>query len=68
MRSEDDVYRRKSIEDIYKLKSRDEYALEMYRQVRIRWEEMNVEKANTDTLIKARDMIQKELDKRLKDN
>ena len=57
MRNEDDVYKRKSIEDIYKLKSIDDYALDMYRQVRIRWEEMNIENAKTDTLIKARDMI-----------
>lgn len=52
-------------EDIYKLKSIDDYALDMYRQIRIRWEEMNIENAKTDTLIKAKDMIQKELDKRL---
>ena len=55
MRSEDDIYRLKSIDD---------YALEMYRKARIRWEEMNLENAPTDKLIKARDMIQKELDKR----
>ena len=53
-------------EDIYKLKSINDYALEMYHQVRIRWEEMNVENAKTDVLIKARDFIQKELDKRLR--
>ena len=53
--------------DIYKLKSVNDYALEMYHQVRVRWEEMNVENANTDVLIKARDTIQKELDKRLGD-
>ena len=52
--------------DIYKLKSVNDYALEMYYQVRVRWEEMNVENANTDVLIKARDTIQKELDKRLR--
>ena len=63
---EDDVYKRKSIEDIYKIKSINDYALEMYRKARIRWEEMNVESASTDILIKARDMIQKELDKRLR--
>ncbi len=55
-----------SEEDIYKLKSINDYALEMYHQARIRWEEMNVENAGTDVLIKARDMIQKELDKRLR--
>jgi len=54
----------RSEEDIYRLKSIDDYALEMYRKARIRWEEMNLENAPTDKLIKARDMIQKELDKR----
>lgn len=53
-----------SKEDIYELKSIHDYALDMYNQVRIRWEEMNLENASTDKLIKARDMIQKELDKR----
>lgn len=52
-------------EDIYKLKSIDDYARAMYAQAHIRWEEMNVENANTVVLIRARDMIQKELDKRL---
>ena len=52
-------------EDIYKIKI-DDYALEIYRKARIRWEEMNVENAKTDTLIKARDFIQKELDRRLR--
>lgn len=53
-------------EDIYKLKKTiDNYAFEMYRQARIRWEEMNLENAKTETLIAARDMIQEELDKRL---
>ena len=47
-------------------KSIDDYARAMYAQARIRWEEMNVENANTDVLIKARDMIQTELDKRLR--
>ena len=55
-----------SDEDIYKLKSIHDYALEMYHQARICWEEMNVENANTEVLIKARDTIQKELDKRLR--
>lgn len=66
MKSEDDVYKQKPVEDIYKIKSVNDFALDMYRRVRIRWEEMNVENANTDTLIKARDMIQEELDKRLR--
>lgn len=59
-----------NIEDIiYKhQKSINDYALDMYNQVRIRWEEMNLENASTDKLIKARDMIQKELDKRLRNN
>lgn len=52
--------------DIYKLKLINDYALEMYHQAHIRWEEMNVENAGTDVLIKARDMIQNELDKRLR--
>ena len=56
----------RSEDDIYKLKSINDYALEMYHQVRIRWEEMNVENASTDVLIKVRDTIQKELDKRLR--
>lgn len=59
MRSEDEIYRLKSIED---------YAQEMYHKARICWEEMNVEKATTAQLIKARDMIQKELDKRLQED
>ncbi|MBQ2349974.1 MAG: hypothetical protein II393_01710 [Cytophagales bacterium] len=49
---------------MYKV-SIDALAAEMYRKARILWEEMNVENARTETLIKARDMIQKELDKRL---
>jgi hypothetical protein len=56
----------RSEDEIYKLKSINDYALEMYHQARIRWEEMNVENASTDVLIKARDTIQKELDKRLR--
>lgn len=59
-----DFYQRKSIEDMYKV-SIDDLAAEMYRKTRILWEQMNVENAKTDTLIKARDMIQNELDKRL---
>ena len=55
-----------SIEDTYKLKSIHDYALEIYHRVQIRWEEMNVENARTDVLIRARDVIQKELDKRLR--
>lgn len=53
-------------EDIYKIKSIDDYALEMYRKARVCWERMNVENTDTDTLIKARDFIQKELDRRLR--
>ena len=54
-------------EDIYKHKKIiDDYAMDMYKRVRIRWEEINVENAKTDTLIKARDFIQKELDRRLR--
>ena len=62
MRSED------GIEDIWKQhkKAIDDYALEMYHKVRIRWEEMNLENDKTDTLIKARDFIQKELNSRLR--
>lgn len=56
----------RSKEDIYKFKSIDDYALEMYHRVHIRWEEINLENTPTDKLIKARDMIQTELDKRLR--
>lgn len=59
-----DFYQRKSIEDMYKV-SIDALAAEMYRKTRILWEQMNVDNAKTETLIKARDMIQKGLDKRL---
>lgn len=55
-------------EDIFKLKSIYDYASEMYSKVRVCWEEMNLENASTDKLIKARDIIQKELDKRLRSN
>lgn len=53
-------------DDIYRLNQIDDYALEMYRKARICWERMNVENTDTNTLIKARDFIQKELDKRLR--
>lgn len=56
----------KEIDVVNRIKSIDDYARAMYAQAHIRWEEMNVENANTDVLIKARDMIQKELDKRLR--
>ena len=46
------------------IKSIDDYARAMYEQARIRWEEMNLENASTDELVRARNMIQKELDKR----
>lgn len=59
-----DFYQRKSIEDMDKI-SIDDLAAEMYCKTRILWEQMNVENAKTETLIAARDMIQKELDKRL---
>jgi len=60
-----DFYQRESIEDMYKI-SIDDLAAEMCRKTRIRWEQMNVENAKTETLIAARDMIQEELDKRLR--
>lgn len=54
-------------EDIWKLDiSLNDLALEMYRKTRILWEDMNVKNAKTETLIAARDMIQEELDKRLR--
>ena len=56
----------REIDVVNRIKSIDDYARAMYAQAHIRWEEMNVENANTDVLIKARDMIQKELDKRLR--
>lgn len=56
----------KEIDVVNRIKSIDDYARAMYAQAHIRWEEMNVENANTDVLIKARDMIQTELDKRLR--
>lgn len=49
---------------INRIKSIDDYAKAMYAQAHIRWEEMNVENAPTDELVRARDMIQKELNKR----
>lgn len=66
MRSIDDFdfYQRKPIEDMCKV-SLNDLASDMYRRVRILWEEMNVKNAKTETLIAARDMIQDELDKRL---
>ena len=56
----------REIDAVNRIKSIDDYARDMYAQAHIRWEEMNVENADTDVLIKARDMIQKELDKRLR--
>lgn len=56
----------KEIDVVNRIKSIDDYARAMYAQAHIRWEEMNVENVNTDVLIKARDMIQTELDKRLR--
>lgn len=56
----------REIDVVNRIKSIDDYARSMYAQAHIRWEEMNVENANTDVLIKARDMIQTELDKRLR--
>jgi hypothetical protein len=56
----------REIDVVNRIKSIDDYARAMYAQAHIRWEEMNVENANTDVLIKARDMIQTELDKRLR--
>ena len=56
----------KEIDIVNRIKSIDDYARAMYAQAHIRWEEMNVENAGTDVLIKARDMIQNELDKRLR--
>lgn len=52
------------IDVVNKIKSIDDYARAMSAQVRLRWEEMNLENASTDELVKARNMIQKELDKR----
>lgn len=57
----------KEIDVINRIKSIDDYARAMYAQAHIRWEEINVEKATTVQLIKARELIQKELDKRLVD-
>lgn len=60
----------KEIDAIYNnyYKKINDYALEMYHRVRLRWEEINVENATTETLIKARDFIQKELNKRINNN
>lgn len=53
--------------DLYKhAKTVENYALDIYKRIQIRWEEMNVENAKTEIPIAARDMIQKELDKRLR--
>ena len=55
----------KKIDITNRIKSIDDYARAMYAKAHIRWEEMNVENAATDLLVRARNMIQKELDKRL---
>lgn len=54
----------REIDVVNRIKSIDDYARAMYAQAHIRWEEMNVENASTDELVRARNMIQKELDKR----
>lgn len=54
----------REIDIVNRIKSIDDYARAMYAQARIRWEEMNLENASTDKLVRARNMIQKELDKR----
>lgn len=56
----------REIDVVNRIKSIDDYARAMYTQAHIRWEEMNAENADTDVLIKARDIIQKELDRRLR--
>lgn len=52
------------LDEVNRIKSIDDYARAMYAQVCIRWEEMNLENASTDELVKARDMIQREINKR----
>ena len=61
------MYEEDIFSDLYKHKKTiDNYALDIYRRVQFRWEEINVKNASTDKLIKARKMIQNELDKRLR--
>jgi hypothetical protein len=61
------MYEEDIFSDLYKhAKTVENYALDIYKRIQFRWEQMNVENASTDTLIKARKMIQNELDKRLR--
>jgi len=42
----------------------EDFAQEYYKKVRYRWEEINVENATTENLLKAKKIIDKELKKR----